>query len=433
MDPSPSEAQPRVTARSFQGVTVLEIGHFVAVPWAGQLLADGGAHVIKIEPLEGEPSRHIAPLVPGESRHFLIRNRGKHALPLHLKHPDGPEILAALVGRADVVLSNMRPGLSAELGIEYEQLAPRHPRLIVGTVTAFGASGPDAALAGMDMVVQARSGLMVTGGRTKDGLPTTGESPIADYMAAALLAFGVASALYRRERTGRGSQVDTSLLMAALALQNNLMVRVEGVDGPVHAAFRDWLAEARRTGVPYAQQVERMPRTRPVAMTAVYYRTYATKDAALAVACGSPALRRRFIAAVGLADAALGGVVEDLDGHYAALKSRVEAAMAGRTTREWESTLKTHGVPASGVALPSEILDDEQAASNALFHRHDHPALGPLTVLGPPVTSSDDGFAPAPLTLPFGSETRQILAWAGFSAATVERLVEGGAVTARTS
>jgi formyl-CoA transferase len=179
----------------FHGVSVLEFGHFIAVPWAGQVLADGGAHVIKIEPPEGEPSRYIAPIVPGESRHFVIRNRGKHALPLDLRHPDAREILEALLARADVVLANMRPGLAAELGLEYEQLAPRYPRLVVGTVTAFGPRGPDAALAGMDHVVQARSGLMVTGGRVLDGLPTSGESPIADYMAATLLAFGVATAL----------------------------------------------------------------------------------------------------------------------------------------------------------------------------------------------------------------------------------------------
>jgi len=286
--------------RPFAGVTVLEFGHFIAVPWAGQVLADGGAHVIKVEPLEGEPSRHIAPIGGGESRHFLIRNRGKHALPLDLRHPHAREILDALLARADVVLANMRPGLAAELGLEYDQLAPRFPRLVVGTVTAFGAKGPDAALAGMDYVVQARSGLMVTGGRTKDDLPATGESPIADYMAAALLAFGVASALFQRERTGRGSRVDTSLLLAALALQNNLMVRVDGLDAARHETFRDWLASARSGGVPFAEQVERMPRNRVVSSQAIYTRTYATKDAALAIACGSPSLRRKFMAAVGL-------------------------------------------------------------------------------------------------------------------------------------
>ena len=412
----------------FAGVTVLELGQFVAVPWAGQVLADGGAHVIKIEPPEGEPSRHIAPLAPGESRHFVIRNRGKHSLPLDLKHPDAREILDALLARADVVLINMRPGLAAELGVEYEQLAPRHPRLIVGSVTAFGPRGPDAALAGMDMVVQARSGLMVTGGKMSNGLPTTGESPIADYMAAALLSFGVAAALFRRERTGRGGRVDTSLLQAALALQNNLMVRVEKVDGPRHADFRDWLGEARRRGVPFVEQAERMPRNRPVAMAAVYYRTYATRDAALAVACGSPSLRRKFIAALGHEDPALTGGVTDVEAHYATLKRAVEATVASRTTEEWQAHLARAGVPASRVALPLEILDDAQPAANAMFSRQDHPALGPLTVFGPPVRLDAGGFVAGPPTAPFGSEGRAILEWAGFPHDAVHRLLKGGAV-----
>ncbi|PYO03811.1 MAG: hypothetical protein DMD91_00065 [Candidatus Rokuibacteriota bacterium] len=409
----------------FTGVTVLEFGHFIAVPWAGHVLADGGAHVIKVEPLEGEPSRHIAPLGGGESRHFLIRNRGKHVLPLDLRHPDARGILDALLARADVVLANMRPGLAAEIGLEYEQLAPRYPRIIVGTVTAFGPNGPDAARAGMDHVVQARSGLMVAGGRTKDGLPTSGDSPIADYMAAALLAFGVTSALYRRERTGRGGRVDTSLLLAALALQNNLMVRVDALDGAPHAAFLDWLGQARGGGVAFAEQVERMPRNRVLASQAVYVRTYGTKDAALAVACGSPSLRRKFITAVGRDDPALIGSVPDVTAHYATLKHAVEVTLASRTTAEWQAHLDTHGIPASGVALPIEILDDPQPAANDMFHRFDHPTLGPATVLGPPVRLDDGGFVPGPPTPPFGSEARAILAWAGFDEGDIKRFLAG--------
>jgi CoA:oxalate CoA-transferase len=422
--------------RPFAGVTVVELGQFVAVPYAGQMLADGGAHVVKIEPREGEPSRHLAPLVPGESRHFLMRNRGKHSLPLDLKHRDAGEILNALLARADVVLNNMRPGLASELGLEYDQLAPRLPRLIVGTMTAFGTRGPEAGLAGMDLVVAAKSGLMTTVGRMTDGLPTTGESPIADYMAAALLAFGVASALYQRERTGQGSHVEASLLMAALVLQNNLMVRVDPVDGPEHARFVGWLAEARRAGVPYAEQAERMPRSRPVAMAAVYYRTYATKDAALAIACGSPALRRKFMGAVGLADPALDGGIADpvaLAAHYERLKHRVEAAVAARTTAEWQSILEADGVPASGVALPVEILDAEQPAANDMFHHYEHPALGRVTVLGAPVAVGAGGFAPGPPTAPFGSEVGAILGWAGFSGSEIGRLLAGGAVTPRSA
>jgi crotonobetainyl-CoA:carnitine CoA-transferase CaiB-like acyl-CoA transferase len=414
----------------FDGVVVLEFGHFIAVPWAGQVLADGGAHVIKIEPPEGEPSRHIAPIRDGESRHFVIRNRGKHTLPLDLRHAHAREILDALLARADVVLANMRPGLAAELGLEHAQLAARFPRIIVGTVTAFGGRGPDAALAGMDHVVQARSGLMVTGGRVVDGLPTSGESPIADYMAATLLAFGVASALYRRERTGRGGRVDTSLLLAALALQNNLMVRVEDLDGPRHADFHRWLARAREGGLPFAEQVERMPRHRPIASSALYVRTYATKDAALAVACGSPSLRRRFIAAVGHADPALDGDVPDVEAHYAALQAAVETTLASRPTAEWKAVLDAHGVPASGVSLPLEILDDPQPAANGMFHRFEHPVLGPTTVLGPPLRLDDAGFTPGAPTAAFGSEARAILAWAGFGSADVQRLLDGGAVGA---
>jgi crotonobetainyl-CoA:carnitine CoA-transferase CaiB-like acyl-CoA transferase len=270
---------------------------------------------------------------------------------------------------------------------------------------------------------------MVTGGRVKDGLPTTGESPIADYMAAALLAFGVAAALLKRERTGRGGRVDTSLLLAALALQNTLMVRVDAHDGRRHTSFLEWLDGARRGGVPFAEQVERMPRNRVLSSQAIYVRTYATKDAALAVACGSPSLRRKFIAAVGHQDPAIDGRVPDVDAHYGALRAAVEATIASRTTREWTALLEAAGVPASDVALPIEMLDHEQPAANAMFHRFDHPALGPVTVLGPPVQVGDAGFTPGPPTAAFGSETRAILEWAGFSAPDVDRLISGGAVT----
>ena len=415
----------------FSGITVVELGQFVAVPYAAQMLADGGARVVKVEPPEGEATRQLAPLAPGETRLFLQRNRGKHALPLDLRHPDAREILDGLLAHADVLLTNLRPGLAGQLGLDHEQLSPRFPRLVVGNVTAFGPRGPDAALAGMDMVVQAKSGLMVTNGRVKDGLPTAGDSPIADYMAASLLAFGVASALHQRARTGRGSRVDVSLLMAALALQNNVLIRVDAADAAPHEAFRGWLDDARRGGVPFAEQVERMPRSRPAGMTAVYYRTYATKDSALAIACGSPGLRRRFIAAVGLEDAALGATVPDPEAHYAALKVEVERVIATRTTAEWQARLEGTGVPAGGVVLPVEMLDAEQAEANGMLYHYEHPAVGPVTVLGPPLTQGDGGFAPGAPTPAFGSEVKTILGWAGFDERAIERLVGGGAVTPR--
>jgi len=197
------------------------------------------------------------------------------------------------------------------------------------------------------------------------------------------------------------------------------------IDSAPHAAFRGWLEQARGGGVSFPEQVERMPRNRVVASLAVYIRTYATKDAALAVACGSPSLRRKFIAAVGHEDPALTGSVPDVTAHYAALKQAVEATLASRTTAEWQAHLDAHGVPASGVALPIEMLDDPQPAANDMFHRFDHPTLGAATVLGPPVRVDGDGFVPGPPTAPFGSEARAILAWAGFGESEIQRFLAG--------
>src|SRR5688572_26846260 len=175
-------------ARPFAGVEVVEFGQFIAVPFCAQLLADGGAHVIKVESLDGDPVRQLAPLAPGETRHFISRNRGKHSLPLDLKHRDARRIIDALLDRADVVLFNFRPGLAEELGLDYPTVSSRYPRLMWGSVTGFGTRGPDAMLAGMDLVLQARSGLMASNGRVKDGVPSPGESPIADYVCALSLA-----------------------------------------------------------------------------------------------------------------------------------------------------------------------------------------------------------------------------------------------------
>ncbi len=133
-----------MSQQPFDGVRVVEFGQFVAVPFAAQLLAEGGAHVIKIEALEGDPTRRLRPLAPGETRTFISRNRGKHSLPLALRDPGAKPVIDALLAQADVALMNFRPGLAEQLGLDAPSLGARYPRLIVGTVTAFGSKGPDA-------------------------------------------------------------------------------------------------------------------------------------------------------------------------------------------------------------------------------------------------------------------------------------------------
>ena len=238
----------------FTGIRVIEFGQFVAVPFCAQLLAEGGAEVIKIESLEGDPTRRLGQLAPMETRIYLSRNRGKRSLPLHLRHPRAPEVIDALLRDADVALMNFRPGLAEQIGLDGDTLRAKYPRLVIAAVTPFGRYGPDAGLAGMDIVVQARSGLMAANGRTADGRPVSGDPVAADYMCAMSLAFGVASALLRRSLTGEGGQVHASLMQAALTLNNNQMLRAEQADGPIHQDAKERIGELREQGASYDEQ-----------------------------------------------------------------------------------------------------------------------------------------------------------------------------------
>jgi crotonobetainyl-CoA:carnitine CoA-transferase CaiB-like acyl-CoA transferase len=177
------------------------------------------------------------------------------------------------------------------------------------------------------------------------------------------------------------------------------------------------------------EQAALTPQIRPPGTVNVYYRTYGTRDAALAIACGSPALRRAFIGAVGLSDDALDRPITDRArevAHYLALRRRVEAIVVTRTTADWQATLEAAGVPAAGVKLPLELLDDEQPLANEMLHDLIHPVLGPVRVLAPPVRIDGGGFVAAPATAPFGSETRTILGELGFSSADVDALLADG-------
>ena len=412
----------------FTGVRVIEFGQFVAVPFCAQLLAEGGAEVIKIESLEGDPTRRLGQLAPMETRIYLSRNRGKRSLPLHLRHPRAPEVIDALLRDADVALMNFRPGLAEQIGLDGDTLRAKYPRLVIAAVTPFGRYGPDAGLAGMDIVVQARSGLMAANGRTADGRPVSGDPVAADYMCAMSLAFGVASALLRRSLTGDGGQVHASLMQAALTLNNNQMLRAEQADGPIHQDAKERIGELREQGASYDEQRALLPSARARTMADIYFRTYTTRDGWLAVACGSPRLRRAFIDAIDLVDPYAGDDAADRDEHYERLRVAAEARMLERTTAEWEAVLAKAGVPGSGVYLPFELIDDPQVEANAMMHDLEHPAIGPVRLLAPPVAMDDDGFRPGPPTAPFASETRPLLAELGFDDSAIDDLIADGAV-----
>ena len=415
------ESQP------FAGIRVIEFGQFVVVPYCAQLLADGGAIVTKVEPLGGDAVRQLNQIAPGETRTFFSRNRGKRSLPLDLRHPDAAPVIDALLRDADVALMNFRPGLAAQVGLDTATLRARYPRLIIGAGSAFGRFGPDADRAGMDVVVQARSGLMVANGRQEEGCPDVGDATPADYMCAMTLAFGITAALLRRERTGQGGEIHTSLLEAALALNNTLMVRVDSIDGPVHAAARDTLDTQRKAGLDYTTIRAQQPSSRHPSMRHLYFRTYHTSDGWLAVGCGSNRLRRLFIDTVGLSDPAFSG--EDVDNpkqFYESLRLDVERVMATQSTQHWYETLDALGVPVSDVKFPVEVLDDPQIVANDMAQDLEHPSLGTVRLLAAPLTLDEDGFQASEAMRPFTSETRTILGELGFAPDHIDKLVQDG-------
>ena len=412
------EAQP------FAGIRVVEFGQFVSVPFCAQLLAEGGAEVIKVEALAGDPTRLLRQIAPLETRTFISRNRGKRSLPLALRSAGAEPVIERLLSWADVALMNFRPGLAEEIGLDDKTLRRRFPRLVSGTVTAFGRHGPEASLAGMDTVVQARTGLMAANGRIVDGRPAPGDPVSADYMCAMSLAFGISAALLRRERTGVGGSVDVSLMQAAMTLANNQLMRSEDEDRAPHGHVLARLAEQRREGVGFVEQARRMSSARALPMVKVYLRTYDTADAPIAVACGSRSLRVKFLAALGLEDAALDtDDAERQSAYYDDLMRQAEAVMATRTAAEWSAQLNAVGVPVAQVRFPVEMFDDEQAHANGMFHRLRHPTAGDFTVLAPPVGINGEGFRPREAVQPFASESRAILGELGFSEAEVDALI----------
>ena len=415
------------SAAPFAGIRVVEFGQFIAVPFCSQLLAEGGAEVIKVEAPTGDPTRNIAQLAPNETRIFISRNRGKRSLPLKLSDPAAAPVIDALLGWADVALMNFRPGLASTLGLDGETLAARFPRLIIGSVTAFGDRGPDAGFAGMDIVVQARTGLMAACGRVVDGRPAAGEAPVADYMCAMTLAFGISSALLRRERTGRGGIVDTSLMQAAMTLANNQLIRSERADAPRHEGVLARLAEQRRNHESWPVQAAAMPTGRTLPLLKIYFRTYQTADADIAIACGSHRLRERFMAALEMTDTALDRITDgDHTEHYEDLQARVEARFRTQPASVWVQRLNEQGVPVSPVRFPVELYDDEHVAANGMLHTLEHPEIGPMQVVAPPLRIDGDGFRPARATPRFASETQAILTEIGMDNPDIDTLIAAG-------
>ena len=386
-----------------EGVRVVEVAQYVAGPLAGSLLAELGAEVIKVEPPAGDAYRQVMPVADGIGRYFVPLNRGKRSVVLDLKSGAGRFALARLVATADIVLHNAPPARAAAFGLRWQDLHLTHPALVAGVVTSFGPHGPLAGQPSYDLVAQGRAGLLTSHASTGDRVPVrAGGIPMADLTAGHLLASGVLAGLVRARTTGEGQLVEVSLLGAALAVQIQDLVWLEGeASGPAAAATRDDLA-ARADEI--ADGLAMNP----------YYRCYEAADGFLAVACLNRAQRAAFLGLFGHDDPTIDApdVVPD-DPAVLERKQRltaaIEAEIASAPVEEWLARLGAVGVPAGPVLARETVHADAQVRANGLIQDVAQPGLGQLTMLGAIFRldgADPDPIRPAPA---LGADTDAIL------------------------
>lgn len=349
-----------------QDLIVLDLTHVLAGPFASMSLGDLGARVIKVErPGAGDDTRSFPPFKDGQSAYFAAINHGKQSIALDLKAEADREIFDQLLARADIVLENYRPGVMEKLGLGWEALHERFPRLIYGAVSGFGHTGPDALRPAYDMVVQARGGVMsITGEKDRD--PVRVGASIGDIVAGMFLAQGVLAAVIDRAKTGLGRKVDVAMLDSQLAILE-------------HA-----IALTTVTGTPPVPSGARHPSITP-------FETFHAADGLFVIAAGNDALFARLCEALDLPlvdDPRFGTNPARCDNNRL-LKRLIEAVTLGESKAHWIATLEEAGVPTGPIQNLVEVLQDPQIlARNMVVDVLDRAGKPTFVAAGNPIKMS---------------------------------------------
>ncbi len=336
-------------AGPLSGLRVLDLSAYIAGPYGCSLLADQGAEVIKIEPPTGDNLRKYPSTLEAESRAFIGVNRSKLGVVLDLKNAEDLAALMALVRTADVLVHNFRPSVPPRLGIAYDQLKSVNPRLIYCSLTGYGETGPLREKAGYDQVLQSMTGMCALQGKRGEP-PEIIYGSVVDYYAAALVAAGVASALYEREKSGEGQFVGVSLLRSALTMQSARMVWAEGEPKDVGRDMRS----GGITGL------------------------HPTREGHLYISANTPHFWQALCAKVGLPELAADERYDSVRKralHFAEIVPRLREALAARTALEWEA-LFGEEVPCAAARTVEDMFDNEQVLAEDMVANFAHPTLG---------------------------------------------------------
>ncbi len=390
-----------------EGIQVVEMAQIMAGPTCGQLLADLGADVIKVEKLPGgDDSRSYRQhTIHGESSPFMMMNRNKLGIAVNLKLPGGVEVVKRLLARADVVVENYRLGTLDKLGLGYDTLHALNPRLVYCAITGYGRTGPDADKGGFDLIAQGVSGLMSVTGQP-GGEPVKTGSPVADINAGILGALGVVSALLRRATSGRGQLVDTSLMEAA-----------------VHQTF--W-----QTALYLATGVNPEP-SGSSHILAAPYQAFPTADGWINIGGANQANWERIAGAIGLPELVADARFKtnaDRMAHKQQLAELIATRTRTRASAEWIALLESAGVPVGPINKIGEMLTDPQVLARRMVVEVEHPKAGTVKALGLPIKLSETPGSVRRAAPLLGQHTREVLASLGYSAPEIQALEHAGAV-----
>ena len=364
-------SSPTQPTGPLDGLVVIDLTRALAGPHAAMMLGDLGADVVKVEnPRGGDDTRGWGPpfVEPAygerESTYFLCANRNKKSVTLDLKDETGRAALRALVGQADVLMENFRPGVLDRLGFSQQRLAEINPRLVVLSISGFGHDGPEAGRAGYDQIAQGEAGLMSVTGSAPSDVQRVGV-PIADLLAGMYGAFGVLAALQERERTGRGQVVRASLLAAVVGVH-----AFQGTKWTVAAQVGEAAGNHHPSICPYG--------------------LFDTADGAVQIAVGSEGLWKRFCEGFGL-DPDTPGMASNSQrvDNSKLVKEMVQDAFAFYTTDELLAKLDRIGVPAGRIRAIRDVYEWEQTKSQGLIIDVDHATLGTISLPGPPLRFFD--------------------------------------------
>lgn len=341
------------------GVRVLDLSAYIAGPYGCTLLADQGADVLKIEPPDGDNLRKYPSTLQAESRAFIGVNRSKLGITLDLKQPQGLASLLKLVREADVLVHNFRPSVPKRLGIDHEQLNLINPRLIYCAVTGYGETGPMKDKAGYDQVLQTMTGMCALQGK-RGAAPEIIYGSVVDYYAAALLAAGVSSALYERERSGVGQLVGVSLLRSALTMQSARMIWAQGESLDIGRDMRS----GGVTGI------------------------HPAREGHIYISANTPRFWKALCDKTGLQllhDNERYDTVRKRADHANEIVPHLHAALMHHSALEWEEIFGDE-VPCAAARRVEDMFDHPQVLAEAMVGDIEHPVIGRYRGVTRPIT-----------------------------------------------